>query len=291
MSKSIPRSTTECSTWRSRKSVKDSRLGAYTQNTIQNRICHCRLFVRQENSTDSARNPERPSKNWERSNYSEKFLRKYSAHHAPSTGQKDCQSALLEYVHGLLSKTKQGNNLKSCQLLSKFSLSFSIHHGLHFSFFVFDEGNGRSSSNGQFALSFCLFVFLSFCLFVFVFVFVFGSRLKAQGGHCSRVRFERSSVPLRPSRQWRCRRKPSDADVRRSCRVKETSRATSVWPEESHKIARVLSINHQLKIPEHQPKLENVTSKESFDKVKIRLSEINKHVSDGISKDREKLSW
>ena len=51
-----------------------------------------------------------------------------------------------------------------------------------------------------------------------------------------------------------------------------------------------------------QPKLEDVTSKESFDKVKIRLSEINKHVSDGINKDREnqkgrrssaspKLSW
>ena len=32
---------------------------------------------------------------------------------------------------------------------------------------------------------------------------------------------------------------------------------------------------------------EDVTSKESFDKVKIRLSEINKHVSDGINKDRE----
>ena len=36
-----------------------------------------------------------------------------------------------------------------------------------------------------------------------------------------------------------------------------------------------------------QPKLEDVTSKESFDKVKIRLSEINKHVSDGINKDSE----
>ena len=36
-----------------------------------------------------------------------------------------------------------------------------------------------------------------------------------------------------------------------------------------------------------QPKLEDVTSKESFDKVKIRLSEINKHVSDGINKDNE----
>ena len=44
-----------------------------------------------------------------------------------------------------------------------------------------------------------------------------------------------------------------DANVRRFCRVKETSRAKSVWPEESHKMAIVLSGNHQLKIPEHIP--------------------------------------
>ena len=69
----------------------------------------------------------------------------------------------------------------------------------------------------------------------------------------SSMRFERSSLPPRPSRQWRCRRKPSDANVRRSCRVNETSRAKSVWPEESHKIAIVLSSNHQLMIPEHIP--------------------------------------
>ena len=36
-----------------------------------------------------------------------------------------------------------------------------------------------------------------------------------------------------------------------------------------------------------QPKLQDVTSKESFDKVKIRFSEINKHVSDGTKKGRE----
>ena len=69
----------------------------------------------------------------------------------------------------------------------------------------------------------------------------------------SSMRFERSSLPPRPSRQWRCRRKPSDANVRRSCTVEETSRAKSVWPEESHKTATVLSSNHQLKIPEHIP--------------------------------------
>ena len=32
-----------------------------------------------------------------------------------------------------------------------------------------------------------------------------------------------------------------------------------------------------------QPKLEDVTSKESFDKVKIRLGEINKRVSDSVA--------
>ena len=36
-----------------------------------------------------------------------------------------------------------------------------------------------------------------------------------------------------------------------------------------------------------QPKSEDVTSKESFNKVKIRLGEINKYVSDGINEDRE----
>ena len=43
----------------------------------------------------------------------------------------------------------------------------------------------------------------------------------------------------------------SDANVWRSCKVKETSRAKSVWPEENNKIAIVLSINHQFKIPEN----------------------------------------
>ena len=33
--------------------------------------------------------------------------------------------------------------------------------------------------------------------------------------------------------------------------------------------------------------VKDVMSKESFNKVKIRLSDINKHVSDGINKDRE----
>ena len=67
----------------------------------------------------------------------------------------------------------------------------------------------------------------------------------------SSTRFERSSLPPRSSRQWRSRRKPSDANVMRSCRVKETSRAKSIWPEEGNKIATVLNSNHQLKIPVH----------------------------------------
>ena len=65
------------------------------------------------------------------------------------------------------------------------------------------------------------------------------------------ARFERSTHPPRSSRQWRCWRKPSDANVRRSCRVKETSRAKSFWHEESNKIAIVLNSSHQLKIPVH----------------------------------------
>ena len=56
--------------------------------------------------------------------------------------------------------------------------------------------------------------------------------------------------PASSSRQWGCRLKPSDANVRISCRVEETSRAKNVWPEEN-KIAMVLSSSHQFKIPEH----------------------------------------
>ena len=41
----------------------------------------------------------------------------------------------------------------------------------------------------------------------------------------SGMRFEISSLSPRLSRQWRCRRKPSTANVRRACGVEETSRA------------------------------------------------------------------
>ena len=57
--------------------------------------------------------------------------------------------------------------------------------------------------------------------------------------------------PPRSSKQWRCRRKPNTANVRRSCRVKQTSRAKSVKHEERNKIGTVLNSSHQLKIPEH----------------------------------------
>ena len=45
--------------------------------------------------------------------------------------------------------------------------------------------------------------------------------------------------------------KPNTANMRRSCRVKETSRAKSVRNEESNKIATVLNSSHLLRIPEH----------------------------------------
>ena len=67
----------------------------------------------------------------------------------------------------------------------------------------------------------------------------------------SNTRFERSSLPPRSSRQWRCRRKPNTANVRRSCRVKETNRAISIWHEESNQIATALDNIHQFEIPEH----------------------------------------
>ena len=41
------------------------------------------------------------------------------------------------------------------------------------------------------------------------------------------------------------------ANVRRSCRVKETNRAISIWHEESNQIATALNNIHQFKIPEH----------------------------------------
>ena len=99
----------------------------------------------------------------------------------------------------------------------------------------------------------------------------------------SSTRFDRSSFPPRPSRHWRCRRKPSDANVRRSCRVKFS--LTRRKPQDCDSVEQQSSAQD----PEarSQPKLKDVTSKESFDKVKIRLSEINKHVSDGINKDHE----
>ena len=70
-------------------------------------------------------------------------------------------------------------------------------------------------------------------------------------------------------RQWRCRRKPNVAEG------KETSRAKSIWHEESNQIATVLNSIHQFKIQAHR--LDRSRS----------AQEINKHVSDGVNKDRE----
>ena len=81
--------------------------------------------------------------------------------------------------------------------------------------------------------------------------------------------------------------------MRIACRVKETSRAKSSWHEESNKIGD--SVEHQSSVqdPDRNRSSQDitvvcdVTGKESFNKVKIRLEEINKHVSNGVNKDRE----
>ena len=76
------------------------------------------------------------------------------------------------------------------------------------------------------------------------------------------TRSERSSFPPRSRRQWRCRRKPNTANVRRSCR--------SEGDQQSNKIATVMNNIHQFKIPAHR--LNRSRS----------AQEINKHVSDDV---------
>ena len=67
----------------------------------------------------------------------------------------------------------------------------------------------------------------------------------------SGTRFVRSSLPLRSSRQWRCRRKPSISNVRRAfCRVKETSRAKSIRRNEEQQDCDSVELL-QFKIPAH----------------------------------------
>ena len=84
----------------------------------------------------------------------------------------------------------------------------------------------------------------------------------SQSGCCQDCQRSRQ----RSRRQWRCRRKPNTAEVT------ETSRATSIWHEESNKIATVLNSIHQFKIPAHM--LNRSRS----------LQDSNKHVSDGVNK-------
>ena len=76
--------------------------------------------------------------------------------------------------------------------------------------------------------------------------------------------------PPRSRRQWRRRRKPKAANVRRSCRVKETSRAKTIWHEESNQIGTALHNIHQIKIPAHR-----LNRRRS-------AQEINKYVSDDV---------
>ena len=76
------------------------------------------------------------------------------------------------------------------------------------------------------------------------------------------TRSERSSFPPRSRRQWRCRRKPKIANVRRSCR--------SEGDQQSNKIATVMNNIRQFKITAHR--LSRSRS----------AQEINKHVSDDV---------
>ena len=55
-------------------------------------------------------------------------------------------------------------------------------------------------------------------------------------------------LPASVKTAMRCRRKPSTANVGTTCRVKEISRAKSIWHGESNKIATVLSNSCQFKI-------------------------------------------
>ena len=87
----------------------------------------------------------------------------------------------------------------------------------------------------------------------------------SQSGCCQDC--QQSSQRSRRQRRWR--RKPNTAEE------KETSRAKSIWHEESNHIATVLNSIHRFKIQAHM--LNRSRS----------AQEINKHVSDGINKDRE----
>ena len=71
----------------------------------------------------------------------------------------------------------------------------------------------------------------------------------------------------------------SPQNVRRSCRVKETSRAISIWHDEGNKSGTVLNNSYQFKIPAHMLNrnrsaqditvVYDVTSKDSFNNEKI----------------------
>ena len=84
--------------------------------------------------------------------------------------------------------------------------------------------------------------------------------------------------------------------------AEHSKRAESLQSEgdqqsEINKIGTVLNNSHQFKILAHRlnrsrsaqdiTEVYDVTSKEALNNVKIRLSEINKHISDGVNKDRE----
>ena len=79
--------------------------------------------------------------------------------------------------------------------------------------------------------------------------------------------------------------------------MKKTSRAKSIWRDEDQQdwddVEQQLTIQDagaqtqpKQKLTRHHSSLQ-CTSKESVNNVKVRLSEIDKDISDGINKDRE----
>ena len=90
----------------------------------------------------------------------------------------------------------------------------------------------------------------------------------SQSGCYQDLSTEAARACKHPVRDRRCMRKPNDANMRRSGRVKKTSRAKSIWHEESNQIATVLNSIHQFQIQAHRLDRNRSTQ------------EINKHISD-----------
>ena len=103
---------------------------------------------------------------------------------------------------------------------------------------------------------------------------------------CLRYEIRDIIPPASITKAMECRRKPIAANVRDFAEVKETRRAKSICHDEDQQdwdsVEQQLSVQdpgaHALTV------VYDVTSKESFNKEKVRFGEINKQVSDGINK-------